>query len=1115
MAGDPFWDKVVFRSTLDTFPPVDVSLQALPLVASTSGPALTTGVFGNALSYGAGNGAYRATTSGDAGEFGGGDFTVEGWFKHLPINVPGGTALFGTWPAGSRSWAIVVQEATIGTTSQIRLFASSDGTNFDIINAQSGVFTSIVRGRWYHFCLERSGNIARFYIDGVMVWKQTISGSLFNASDKPLRLFDDGGANHFNGARVAFDDLRITKGVARYGRDTGFALPTEAYPVEGAPIGPPSMFVTQGPGFGSAGGGLNRTRPWGFIPASNLSFSTVPTAVEGIIPANGVLSRLRLSISGNTQTAATTTVTVRVNDQPTALSIAIPPATNGEFEVVATVPVNAGDAVYLGYQNSSTGASPLPLIRMTQVDYASFDGKVRIIHGINSRGSSAVNVSEPGLRFSPISTYYDTVVAWKSSLDDQAISPMGAPGNIVSAIGNVRSNSLDAAAIFTLYKNGNPTSLTLTVPAGVTGKFTATGGPVSVIPGDNLSWGRAIPGLTSGSFWLTTLDTVFEAADGSYDLFTGPNLATTSPNWTAAAPGVAGFSGFGGLLDISTDDLASLRLPVDGSVSRLRGRGYTVGAPEEMPGFLTAEGAQQPLSVSFPTGTDMATAPWVLSADAPVSLLAGRKINFASVAPAGGVLENRRAAFALGVTIGTGGAPPSPEVTVPAGELTFEGLVPTLIQGQELTAVPGAVVISGAIPTLTEFAGITPGAGALVLSGQVPTLEASGLVDPEAGELRLSGAAPDVFIGVITSPAPGEMEIEGFAPILTEQHGSFSSQASMIVRGRSLGLATRASQAAVIALAEPPPPPVAASQAAIITLGEIVPSVQASQAAIIVLGHADPCVTRRADLWLITRTDGKVFAFTSHDRDVHFRGVTYRACKSLDPTATQQAAEIGGMGNMELVGLISDETITEADLYGGLFDDAYVEVWRASWEDEASIVDIPVRLAAGWCGSLSHGDTSFKMEVLGPGTKLAQHALVQTVTPGCRWVFGDPKTCGVNADSLAVAGQVVRTFNRARFIIDASDPGTAPQWANGLIRWTDGVNAGIACEVKSVDWDTGEVTLWAPPPYLPDAGDAFTLRPGCDKTPETCKAYANYLNFGGFPDLPGTDAIAETPDAKY
>lgn len=690
MAGDPFWDQVVFRSTLDTLPPVDVSLQALPLVASTSGPALTSGVFGNALSYGAGSGAYRAATSGDVGRFGSGDFTVEGWFKQL-YRTSSGAATFGMWPGGSRSWAIVVQEDTLATSSQIRLFASSDGTAFDIINAQSGVFTGISLNQWYHFCLERSGNTARFYIDGVMRWKRTISGSLFDASDKPLRLFDDGQTTHFKNAAVAFDDLRITKGVARYGRDTGFALPTEAYPV--------------------------------------------------------------------------------------------------------------------------------------------------------------------------------------------------------------------------------------------------------------------------------------------------------------------------------------------------------------------------------------------------------------------------------------GGAGPSPvEVTVPAGALTFEGLVPTLIQGQGITAVPGAMVISGAIPTLTEFAGVTPEAGALVLSGHVPTLEASGFVDPEAGALRLAGAAPDVFIGVTVAPRSGGLTVSGGTPGVFTISGAVSSQAAMLGLVQPTAPPSSASQLAAMALAEPPPPPTRASQAALMAIGEIVPVVAASQAAILALGQGSSCISYRCQLWTIRRRDGVVFRYTSHDQPVHRGPFVYSPCRSLDPTASENSSTLGSVGNIELTGIIDDDGISEADLYGGLFDDAYVTVDLYSWGDQA---EAPRRLAAGWTGQVSQGDTSFQMEVLGPAARLDQQALVQMVTPGCRWIFGDSR-CGVDVEAMRLSGTVVAARTRGHLFVDVPAPPPGRQWANGRIRFTSGRNAGQIVETKSVDFGAGEVVTWVSPGFLAEPGDAIELLPGCDLSRDGgCTLYQNVINFGGFPDVPGSDALLESPDAKY
>ncbi len=44
------------------------------------------------------------------------------------------------------------------------------------------------------------------------------------------------------------------------------------------------------------------------------------------------------------------------------------------------------------------------------------------------------------------------------------------------------------------------------------------------------------------------------------------------------------------------------------------------------------------------------------------------------------------------------------------------------------------------------------------------------------------------------------------------------------------------------------------------------------------------------------------------------------------------------------------------------------------------------------------------------------------------------------------------------------------------------------------------------------AGDVFTIRPGCDKTFATCQAKLdNAVNFRGFPHVPGTDQVLSYP----
>jgi len=61
-----------------------------------------------------------------------------------------------------------------------------------------------------------------------MEGKVTITGALFNSSE-PFRIGrrPDGTANDWQGR---FDEIRVTKGIARYASDAGFTVPTAAYP---------------------------------------------------------------------------------------------------------------------------------------------------------------------------------------------------------------------------------------------------------------------------------------------------------------------------------------------------------------------------------------------------------------------------------------------------------------------------------------------------------------------------------------------------------------------------------------------------------------------------------------------------------------------------------------------------------------------------------------------------------------------------------------------------------------------------------------------------------------------------------------------------------------------
>lgn len=78
----------------------------------------------------------------------------------------------------------------------------------------------------------------------------------------------------------------------------------------------------------------------------------------------------------------------------------------------------------------------------------------------------------------------------------------------------------------------------------------------------------------------------------------------------------------------------------------------------------------------------------------------------------------------------------------------------------------------------------------------------------------------------------------------------------------------------------------------------------------------------------------------------------------------------------------------------------------------------------------------------------------------------------------------------------------------GLITFTSGLNSGLSMEIRN--YVPGQWTLFLPMPYTVVIGDTYIMRPGCDKSFNTCKnRFNNVINFRGEPYLPGIDKIIQ------
>lgn len=279
-----------------------------------------------------------------------------------------------------------------------------------------------------------------------------------------------------------------------------------------------------------------------------------------------------------------------------------------------------------------------------------------------------------------------------------------------------------------------------------------------------------------------------------------------------------------------------------------------------------------------------------------------------------------------------------------------------------------------------------------------------------------------------------------------------------------------------------------------------------------------PCFTHWAQCWKIERTDGVTFGFTSHDRAIERDSVTYLPCNSLNASATELSALLGQIGNAEIGGIISDDAITDADLIAGAFDNARVEVWMVPWGDTS---ESEWRLMVGHIGKVGQGREGYRAEVLTPGAKLQQTALLQPYAPGCRFELGDAR-CAVDLDALRISGTVslvapadIDLASDRRIFADDGRSEADGWFARGMLTWTSGANSGLSSEIKDFVAATGQFTLWEPMPNPIEPGDTFDATPGCDKAWATCTGkFANGINFGGFKDVPLEDDVRKTPDAK-
>ncbi len=266
-------------------------------------------------------------------------------------------------------------------------------------------------------------------------------------------------------------------------------------------------------------------------------------------------------------------------------------------------------------------------------------------------------------------------------------------------------------------------------------------------------------------------------------------------------------------------------------------------------------------------------------------------------------------------------------------------------------------------------------------------------------------------------------------------------------------------------------------------------------------------VTTLATCWKITRRDAVVLGFTDHVRDLEIDGVLYRAASGYTRTAIRSTSDLA-VDNLDVESVFSDEGITETDLRAGLYDFAEIRMFLVNYQDLSQGI---LKLRRGWLGEISIRDGMYVAELRGMVQKL-QMTVGEVYAPDCSADLGDAR-CGIDLAALEESGSVTSVTSDTAF---ESSLAQATGWYDGgELTWTSGTNGGQTVAVRHWDEAAGTLSLFLPALYAVDIGDAFTIRPGCDKSFSTCKAkFDNAINFRGFPHVPGNDQILRYPDAQ-
>jgi hypothetical protein len=173
--------------------------------------------FGTSSFSAAGGDTIRFPDSADWA-FGTGLFTVECWIR--PTAVTGTQFIIAQWnSAGNLAWVLYQNAAALAWN------VSTTGTD-NLADISGG---TLVANTWQAIAIDYDGSKYRAYINGTMVGSSVTARNIFDSTNL-LAIGANSAATPSFPFTGNIDEVRLTKGVARYASDSGYTPATAPFP---------------------------------------------------------------------------------------------------------------------------------------------------------------------------------------------------------------------------------------------------------------------------------------------------------------------------------------------------------------------------------------------------------------------------------------------------------------------------------------------------------------------------------------------------------------------------------------------------------------------------------------------------------------------------------------------------------------------------------------------------------------------------------------------------------------------------------------------------------------------------------------------------------------------